>query len=143
MGKRVGPAKGKGFKNKSDDGVPRWETSELQSMSVVIENTESLLEGCRVELKERSEEVERIEGQSRRAAIMLSDRVVMLEDHEREVAKFLEQHTRLQSTIQETESLLKKEGGSEVLNSSLVSNKLQVDDVSFSMALAAKATAHC
>ncbi|KAG0556225.1 hypothetical protein KC19_11G036400 [Ceratodon purpureus] len=142
MGKRVGPAKGKGFK-KTDDGAPRWEASELQAMSVVIERTESLLEGCRVELKESSVEVERLEGQSRRAAFNLSDRVVMLEDHEREVAGFLEKHTRLQSTIQETESLLSIQGGSEVLNSALVSSKLQVEDVALSMALASKASAHC
>lgn len=34
---------------------------------------------------------------------MLSDRVVMLEDHEQELANFSEQHALLQSKIAETE----------------------------------------
>lgn len=120
MGKRVVTTKGKGLRVKSDDVAPRWVQGDLHAMSAVIESTESLLAGCRAELEERLVEVEGLEGQSRRATIMLSDRVVMLEDHERELANFSEQHTLLQSKIKETESLLCKEGGSEVLSSSLI-----------------------
>ena len=143
MGKKVAATKGKGDRVRSDDVAPRWMQSDLLAMSGVIESTEGLLAGCREELKERVAEVERLEGQLRRAEIMLSDRVVMLEEHERELANFEEQHAVLRSKIAETESLFCKGLGSEVLSSSLVADKLQSDENSLSMALAAKSSAHC
>lgn len=136
MGKKILGTKGKGY---NVSGAPRWVQTDLHSMSDVRERTERLLAEYRVELADRLVEVERLEGQSRRAAILLSDRVVMLEVHERELENLSEQHTLLQRKIRERESLL----CSEVLASSHETDKMQSDDVSLSMALAEKTAAHC
>ena len=53
-------------------------------MQVVIETTESILVECKKEFEESSAEVDGLEGQARRIAFMLSDRVVMLEDNKLE-----------------------------------------------------------
>lgn len=82
--------KGKGLRVRSDNIASHWMHSDLLSMSGVIESTDGLLAGCRTELEEKLAEVEGLEGQLRRVVIMLSDRVVMLEDHERDLVNLLE-----------------------------------------------------
>lgn len=134
MGKKVVSPKLKAHRGKQSDVGPGWVPNDLDAISGVIESTERLLAECRVELEERLVEVQGLEGQSRRAKIMLSDRVVMLEEEERELSNLNHRHTLLQSKVQDTE--LNSEGGSSEGSSSL-------EDLSLSIAFKSKSTAHC
>ena len=143
MGKTVAVGKVRGGRGKGDDLGPSWMESDLGAMETVIDNTERLLEECRKELQESSVEVEDLEGQVRRATIILSDRLVMLEDHERELSKICDQEAVLRNKIAEKEALLCKSGGSVELSSGLGDEKLLSDDISLSKAHASRTAAHC
>ena len=144
MGKRVvvRNVKGLGGRGKGDDRSP-WSDSDLKSMQEVIESTQTMLVECQKELVESDAEVEGLEGKVKKATIMLLDRIVMLEDHERELCKIKNEEALLQSRIAEKEALLSKSGGSLQLSSSLTNDKLQCDEVALSKALASRAAAHC
>lgn len=142
-GKRVALSKVKGGRGKGDELGPSWVDTDLGDMQTMIGTTETMLEECRKELLESSAEVEVLEGQARRAAIMLSDRIVMLEDHEQELAKICDQAALLQNKIAEKEALLCKSGGSVELSLSLGDDKLRCDEVCLSKALASRTAAHC
>jgi hypothetical protein len=144
MGKKGPLVKGKGSKGKGEEVGPCWVESELLNMQVVIETTESLLVECKKKFEESSAEVDGLEGQARRVAFMLSDRVVMLEDNKRELSNICEQQALLESRIAEKESSLCKSGCSELQSSELLrDDKLQIDHLSLSQALALKTVAHC
>ena len=110
MGKKqCTDVKGKGKGKEKNDLSPAWVDGELKDMAYVIESNRQLLKDCRSDLEGRSIEKEGLEGEVRRAKIMLSDRQVMLCEGSLEVEKLSAEESNLRKKLSASSSL--SEGG--------------------------------
>jgi hypothetical protein len=106
MGKKqCTDVKGKGKGKGKNDLSPAWVDGELKDMAFVIESNRQLLKDCRTDLEGRSIEKEGLEGEVRRAKIMLSDRQVMLCEGRLEVEKLSAEESDLRKKLSASSSL--------------------------------------
>lgn len=137
--------KGKGNKDsKCSEAVPNWIESEISDMHETIVITERLLSKSKKELEESRARTEELEGEVRRAKIMLSDRELMIEESKVQKTNLCEQEVLLQRRIFEKEEALSCGTSKDSLQlmALLVADKAEMEEVAVTRSLLEQTGAH-